>query len=174
MYSAHLIVSLHRKARMMRKAMLLTLLSVLALFACTDRRYPTTLVAADSLCAVNPDSALHLLTQYKDSIQTASKAHRMYYHLLTAKASDKVDLLQPDADHILSLVDYYEHGGDRSLLPTAYYYAGRTYCELHDAPQALGWFQKAAEAAGEDWSLQSKIHSQMGYLFLCHIITSIK
>jgi hypothetical protein len=42
----------------MRKAIFLTLLSVLALFACTDRRYPTTLVVADSLCAVNPDSAL--------------------------------------------------------------------------------------------------------------------
>ena len=56
-----------------------------------------------------------------------------YYELLTVKASDKADKLNPDADHILSLVDYYEHG-DRSLLPTAYYYAGRTYYELHDAP----------------------------------------
>ena len=150
---------------MMRKAIFLTLLSVLALFACTDRRYPTTLVAADSLCAVNPDSALHLLTQYKDSIQTASKADRMYYHLLTVKASDKADKLKPDADHILSLVDYYEHGGDKSLLPTAYYYAGRTYCELRDEPTALHYYLLGENKCDETDPLISRIYSQIAYSY---------
>ena len=149
----------------MRKAIILTLLSVLALFACTDRRYPTTLVVADSLCAVNPDSALHLLTQYKDSIQTASKADRMYYELLTVKASDKADLLQPDADHILSLVDYYEHGGDKSLLPTAYYYAGRTYCELRDEPTALHYYLLGENKCDETDPLISRIYSQIAYSY---------
>ena len=150
---------------MMRKAIFLTLLSVLALFACTDRRYPTTLVAADSLCAVNPDSALHLLTQYKDSIQTASKADRMYYELLTVKASDKADKLKPDADHILSLVDYYEHGGDKSLLPTAYYYAGRTYCELRDEPTALHYYLLGENKCDETDPLISRIYSQIAYSY---------
>ncbi len=61
---------------------------------------------------------------------------------------------------------YYESRGDKRLLPTAYYYAGRTYYELHDAPQALDYFQKAAEVAGEDSKLKGCIYSNIGYLFL--------
>ena len=165
MYSAHLIVSLQTENRTMRKAMRFTLLLVLTLLACTGHRYPTQLVVADSLCAVNPDSALHLLKQYKDSIQTASTADRMYYELLTVKASDKADKLQPDAEHILSLVDYYEHNGDKDLLPTAYYYAGRTYCELRDEPTALKYFLFAEQTARYTDDLISRIYSQIGYLY---------
>ena len=43
-----------------------TLLLVLTLLACTSHHYPTQLVVADSLCAVNPDSALRILKLMED------------------------------------------------------------------------------------------------------------
>jgi len=170
LYSAHLIVSLHRKARMMRKAMLLTLLSVLALFACTDHRYPTTLVAADSLCAVNPDSALHLLTQYKDSIQTASKADRMYYHLLLADAMNKA-YVDMSTDSILKEVaDYYDRHGSANEQMRAHYLLGCAYRDMGEAPMALQCYQDAVDKADTlsqdcNYRLLTSVYGQMAEIF---------
>ena len=136
------------------------------IFSCGGHRYPQQLLTADSLTEVNPDSAVALLRQLSPQMQHERKAVRMYHRLLTVKAADKADQLQPVPDSILPIVKYYEGRGDKRLLPTAYYYAGRTYYELHDAPQALDYFQKAAEVAGEDYGLKSKIYSQMGNLFM--------
>jgi tetratricopeptide (TPR) repeat protein len=68
----------------------------------------------------------------------------------------------------MPLVNYYEHGGDKALLPVAYYYAGRTYADMQDAPRALDYFQRALEAMKDrkDVSLKGKIYSQMGYLYM--------
>ena len=136
------------------------------IFSCGDHRYPQQLLTADSLTEVNPDSAVALLRQLSPQMQDERKAVRMYHRLLTVKAADKADQLQPVPDSILPIVKYYEGRGDKRLLPTAYYYAGRTYYELHDAPQALDYFQKAAEVAGEDWNLEGCIYSNIGHLFL--------
>ena len=149
---------------MMRKAMLLTLLSVLALFACTDRRYPTTLVAADSLCAVNPDSALSLLTQYKDSIQTASKAHRMYYHLLLADAMNKAYVDMTTDSILKEVADYYDRHGSANEQMRAHYLLGCAYRDMGEAPMALQCYQDAVDKADTtntecDFSLLSRLHS---------------
>ncbi len=136
------------------------------MFSCGGHRYPQQLLTADSLTEVNPESAVALLRQLRPQMQQERKAVQMYHRLLTIKAADKSDQLQPVADSILPIVKYYESRGDKRLLPTAYYYAGRTYYELHDAPQALDYFQKAADVAGENYGLQSKIFSQMGYLLM--------
>ena len=170
MYSAHLIVSLHRKARMMRKVMLLTLLSVLALFACTDRRYPTTLVAADSLCAVNPDSALHLLTQYKDSIQTASKAHRMYYHLLLADAMNKAYVDMTTDSILKEVADYYDRHGSANEQMRAHYLLGCAYRDMGEAPMALQCYQDAVDQADTlsqdcNYRLLTSVYGQMAEIF---------
>ena len=137
------------------------------LCSCGGHHYPPSLLTADSLTEVNPDSAVALLRQLRPQMQRERKTIRMYHRLLTIKAADKADQLQPVADSILPLVKYYEGRGDKSLLPTAYYYAGRTYYELHDAPQALDYFQKAAEVVNENNDdLRNAIYSQMGTLCL--------
>ena len=137
------------------------------IFSCGDHRYPQQLLTADSLTEVNPDSAVSLLRQLSPQMQDERKAVRMYHRLLTVKAADKADQLQPVPDSILPLVKYYESwSGDKRLLPTAYYYAGRTYYELHDAPQALDYFQKAADVLENDWELKGCIYSNIGYIFL--------
>ena len=150
--------------------MLLTLLSVLALFACTDRRYPTTLVVADSLCAVNPDSALHLLTQYKDSIQTASKAHRMYYHLLLADAMNKA-YVDMSTDSILKEVaDYYDRHGSANEQMRAHYLLGCAYRDMGEAPMALQCYQDAVDKADTlsqdcNYRLLTSVYGQMAEIF---------
>ena len=129
------------------------------IFSCGGHRYPQQLLTADSLTEVNPDSAVALLRQLRPQMERERKAVRMYHRLLTVKATDKADQLQPVADSILPIVKYYESRGDKHLLPTAYYYAGRTYYELHDAPQALDYFQKAAEVANVGNPLNNNILS---------------
>jgi len=154
----------------MRKAMLLTLLSVLALFACTDRRYPTTLVVADSLCAVNPDSALHLLTQYKDSIQTASKAHRMYYHLLLADAMNKAYVDMTTDSILKEVADYYDRHGSANEKMRAHYLLGCAYRDMGEAPMALQAYYDAISYADTtrndcDVNILIGIYGQMAHLF---------
>ena len=153
----------------MRKAMRFTFLLVLTLLACTGHRYPTQLVVADSLCAVNPDSALHLLTQYKDSVQTASKADRMYYHLLLADAMNKA-YVDMSTDSILKEVaDYYDRHGSANEQMRAHYLLGCAYRDMGEAPMALQCYQDAVDKADTtDMScitLLYKIHGQMAELF---------
>ena len=154
----------------MRKAIFLTLLSVLALFACTDRRYPTTLVAADSLCAVNPDSALSLLTQYKDSIQTASKADRMYYELLLADAMNKAYVDMTTDSILKEVVDYYDRHGSANEQMRAHYLLGCAYRDMGEAPMALQCYQDAVDQADTlshdcNYRVLTSVYGQMAEIF---------
>jgi len=123
---------------------------------------------ADTLVYHNPDSAIVLLQQLHNSITTEPKATQMYYQLLRIKAQDKAYITHTSDSSILQVLHYYEDRKDRKHLPEAYYYAGRVYSDLGDAPQALDYYQKAAEMLKEstDYRLQKVIYSQMGDLFL--------
>ena len=96
------------------------------------------------------------------------KATQMYYQLLTIKANDKAYIQHDSADLIKTVVEYYESKKDKKHLPEAYYYAGRVYRDLGDAPRALDYFQKAIESSNEDtdYELVSLMHNQMGMIFL--------
>lgn len=129
----------------------------------------TVLAGIDTLADSRPDSALRLLAGMKRSMTSASEAERNYYRLLLVKARDKAYIRHTSDSVILSLVDYYEHDGDKRLLPVAYYYAGRVYRDLNDAVKALKYFQKAENALAEtggSYSFEDKLHSQKGYLLI--------
>ena len=140
----------------------------LCLLACGGRHYPRVLSQADSLLEMMPDSALRLLAQWEDSAEVAPERVQMYYYLLTVKAADKAKITHTSDSIIRRVVDYYEHRGDRWLLPEACYYAGRVYRDLGDAPQALDYLQRAAELLEGSYyyELQKAVYSQMGDLFL--------
>lgn len=106
-------------------------------------QYPAVLETADSLAYVNPDSAVALLRSVETEMTASQPAVRHLYDLMTLKAQDKADLPLTSDSLILDILQYYEHGGDPNKLPEAYYYAGRVYSELGDAPQAIDYFQKA-------------------------------
>lgn len=129
----------------------------------------TVLAGIDTLADSRPDSALRLLVGMKRSMASVSEAERNYYRLLLVKARDKAYIRHTSDSVILSLVDYYEHDGDKRLLPVAYYYAGRVYRDLNDAVKALKYFQKAENALAEtggSYSFEDKLHSQKGYLLI--------
>ena len=112
-------------------------------------QYPAVLETADSLAYVNPDSAVALLRSVEAEMTASQPAVRHLYDLMTLKAQDKADLPLTSDSLILDILHYYEHGGDPNILPEAYYYAGRVYRELGDAPQAIGYFQKAQTSLNE-------------------------
>ena len=92
----------------------------------------------------------------------------MYYQLICLKAKDKAYITHTSDSSILQILKYYEQKGEKKHLPEAYYYAGRVYRDLGDAPQALDYYQKALDVSqsSKDYKLISRIYSQMGTLYL--------
>lgn len=146
---------------------LFLILVLLGFCACGHKPYPQSLIIADSLTNACPDSAITLLKNIENTLQTEPETTQMYYRLLCIKANDKAYIPHTSDSLILPVLHYYIEKGDEQHLPEAYYYAGRVYRDLGDAPQALEYFEKAAEALPEDggYKLKSKIYSQMGTLF---------
>lgn len=153
----------------MKCRFLLWVILPVLLASCSPGRYPASLLTADSLSSVRPDSALCLLTRLAADTADAPLSHRMYYRLLCIKAADKAYLPHTSDSLIRPVLHYYIEGGDPRLLPEAYYYAGRVYRDLGDDLQALSWFQKALEAirrnGDTDVHLKSKIYSQRATLY---------
>ena len=150
------------------KKVLLPIIALLLLICSCHRRpvYPSQLLEADSLCSVQPDSAIALLEELKAENAQWVKATQMYHNLLTVKAHDKAFITHTSDSMMLQVLSYYEHGGDKQLLPEAYYYMGSTYRDLNDAPRALEYYQKALEVMPEGASpLRRYVNNQMGWLF---------
>lgn len=145
----------------------LFLLATTVFCACGHKPYPQSLIVADSLTNAHPDSAVSLLKSLESTIQAEPEATQMYYRLLCIKAGDKAYKLHTSDSLILPVLHYYIEKDDERHLAEAYYYAGRVYRDLGDAPQALDYFEKALEALPEDkgGKLKGKIYSQMGTLF---------
>lgn len=154
----------------MKTNTLLILLTCLPLCfcACGRKPYPQSLIVADSLASVQPESAISLLKLLKDNMKAEPEATQMYYQLLCIKANDKAYIRHTSDSLILPVLNYYIEKDDKHHLAEAYYYAGRVYRDLEDAPQALGYFEKAIEASPKNagYKVKSKIYSQMGILFL--------
>lgn len=148
--------------------LLFPILLLMCICACTNKPYPQSLRVADSLIHNNPDSAVILLEELKRSMAFEPQATQMYYQLLTIKAKDKAYITHTSDSLIKTVVKYYEERKDRERLPETYYYAGRVYRDLGDAPQALEYLQKAIESTKDctDYRLISRIYSQTGTLYL--------
>ncbi len=149
---------------------LFTLLLLHCLYGCgrIGRSYPEILLSADSLCCTHPDSALAVLTAIKANMDKENQRIQMYYQLLYTKAADKAYIPHKSDSIIRRIVNYYERKSAMEYLPETYYYAGRVYSDLGDAPQALDYFQKALETlrTSKDHRLISRIYSQMGTLYV--------
>lgn len=137
-------------------------------YSCDNKPLPYTMKVANSLVNTHPDSVLALLKQFKDSINLEPKETQIYYQLLTIKAKDKAYITHTSDSILLKVLHYYENKKDKRHLPEVYYYAGRVYRDLGDAPQALDFFFQAIDASYlyMDYKLVSRIYSQIGTLYL--------
>ena len=157
----------------MRKLISITITGIILLLAsCKGEQYPSSLQLAHRLTYEDPDSAVLVLKKISGEMAEVSDPVRRYYQLLCIRADDKTDQMNVSPDSIQELVHYFEKEGDKRLLPTAYYYAGRVYSDLNIAPISLTYFQKALDAMedDEDTALKGSIYSQMGYLYLFQYI----
>lgn len=127
-----------------------------------------TILQIERMMETAPDSALTLLYELNNSIQTKDKATQMYHKLLTTKAKDKCYIPHTSDSLMKVLVHYYEENGTSEQLMEAYYYLGSTYRDLHDAPRALNYFQKAADAStdSKEYKILGRIYGQIGTLYL--------
>lgn len=150
------------------KTILYFALLLLALYSCSNRPSPRALQVADSLTYCQPDSAVALLQQMKESILSEPEATQMRYYLLCIKAQDKAYITHTSDSLIQQVVRYYRKHKDKTYLPEALYFAGRVYRDLGDAPQALEYFQRAISHSTKetDYKLISNVYSQIGMIFL--------
>jgi tetratricopeptide (TPR) repeat protein len=101
-----------------------------------------------------------ILDKMKPQLSEISKAQRMRYNLLYAKAMNKgyVDFT---SDSIMKDVTaYYDHHGSDNDKLMAHYLLGCVYRDMGDAPSAINCFNDATEYAGKD---------KNSYLMLCCI-----
>lgn len=154
--------------RTLRTLLLFFPLLLLAFVSCGKRNDGLPALQRVALLAnTHPDSAMALLDSLRDSIFLQPRSVRMYYDLLTVKARDKAYIRHTSDSLIRNVLRYYERQDDKKHLPETYYYAGRVYSDLGDAPQALNYFIRASETAdGKDYDLLSRIYSQIGTLYL--------
>lgn len=148
--------------------LLLVILLLACFYACGNKPYPRTMQIADSLVNTCPDSTLALLNQLKEEIKKEPEVTQVYYQLLAIKTKDKAYIPHLSDSIIKQVVSYYENTKDKNHLPEAYYYAGRVYSDLNDAPQALDYYHKAIDNTTEntDYRLMTLIYYQTGMLYL--------
>ena len=156
---------------MKRNVLAYLLLSIVLLTACERHYdYPRELLLVDSLCEVSPDSALLCLQDMSTQMLQGPEPVRRYYQLLTIRAADKAYIPHTSDSLILQLVEYYEHEGDPSLLPTAYYLAGNVYYDLENIHEALAYYHKALKQleGTDNYLLMARTNSMIGTLLFHH------
>lgn len=159
------------------KKLPLVLLAIVSLFVLAgchgDKQYDDLLQQADSIMNINDDSAkvaIKLLDKVKPQLNDFSKAQRMRYQLLYHKAKNKADILFSSDSIMKNVVAYYENHSTSNERMLAYYMLGCVYRDIHEAPMALEYYNKATEQADTtsqdcDYATLCRIYGQMGILF---------
>ena len=122
------------------------ILSILLLTACGESKHVQfqQLQHIDSIAELNADSAIVMLNAInRDSLW--GNDNKFYFDLLKIRANDKAYIAHTSDSEILSVINYFENHDFYNLLPVAFYYGGRVYSDLGDAPQTLEYFQKALD-----------------------------
>ena len=127
----------------------------------TDAR----LVAADSLMAVRPDSALAILQGIAPE-SLRGKANNAYYALLLTQAQYK-NYVPITSDSLIDVaVRYYDNAGDAEKRTRAYIFKGAALNEMGDHLAAIEWYKKAETVADTgDYENLGYIHMRLGELY---------
>lgn len=158
----------------MKEKVIFLLLIIMILTSCAgNRKYDDLMQRADSIMNVNDDSAkvaIRMLDGVKPQLLEFSKAQKMRYELLRHKAMNKACITFTSDSVIKEVVDYYDNHGSANERMLANYVLGCVYRDLHEAPMALEYYNKATEqadttAADCDYGTLYRVYSQMGFLF---------
>ena len=158
----------------MKEKVIYLLLIIMILTSCAgNRKYDDLMQRADSIMNVNDDSAkvaIRMLDGVKSQLPEFSKAQKMRYELLRHKAMNKAYISFTSDSIMKEVVDYYDRHGSANERMLANYVLGCVYRDLHEAPLALEYYNKATEqadttAADCDYGTLYRVYSQMGFLF---------
>lgn len=162
------------KGSRMKQRVIYILLFLIAIVSCTgNKRYDSMLQRADSLMECTESSAeaaISLLDSMKPQLEDLSKRQKMQYALLYHKAMNKADIPMTSDSVMKEVADYYDSHGSANEQMLANYVLGCVYRDLHEAPLALEYYNKAVEladttAADCDYATLYRVYSQMGFLF---------
>ena len=158
----------------MKEKVIYLLLILLLLASCAgNRKYDDLMQRADSIMNVNDESAkvaIRMLDGVKSQLPEFSQAQKMRYELLRHKAMNKACITFTSDSVMKEVVDYYDHHGSANERMLANYVLGCVYRDMHEAPMALEYYNKATEqadttAADCDYGTLYRVYSQMGFLF---------
>lgn len=158
----------------MKEKVIYLLLILLILASCAgNRKYDDLMKRADSIMNVNDDSAkvaIRMLDGVKSQLPEFSQSQKMRYELLRHKAMNKACITFTTDSVMKEVVDYYDHHGSANERMLANYVLGCVYRDMHEAPMALEYYNKATEqadttAADCDYGTLYRVYSQMGILF---------
>lgn len=136
---------------------------MLALASCSSRKEACELYEyVNTAIDTNPESALQMLDSISRDIDRSDEDIACHFNLLLIKAKDKAYIHHESDSVILSVIPYFEKHTEH--LPEAYYYAGRVYSDMGDAPEALNYFEKSLELLPED-SRAENVLKQKSVLF---------
>ena len=148
------------------KQLVIIILSIILLSACGNREHVQfeKLQHIDSIAEINADSAVAMIKMInRDTL--SSNDNKYYYDLLKIRTNDKAYIAHTSDSAILSVIDYFENNDFNNLLPVAYYYGGRVYSDLGDAPQALEYFHKALDCENINTHIEAVTYSQMAEIY---------
>ena len=158
----------------MKEKVIFLLLIIMLLTSCAgNRKYDDLMQRADSIMNVNDDSAkvaIRMLDGVKPQLPELSQSQKMRYELLCHKAMNKACITFTSDSVMKEVVDYYDHHGSANERMLANYVLGCVYRDMHEAPMALEYYNKATEqadttAADCDYGTLYRVYSQMGFLF---------
>ena len=158
----------------MKEKVIYLLLILLILASCAgNRKYDDLMLRADSIMDVDDDSAtvaIRMLDGVKSQLPEFSQSQKMRYELLRHKAMNKACITLTSDSVMKEVVDYYDNHGSANERMLANYVLGCVYRDMHEAPMALEYYNKATEqadttAADCDYGTLYRVYSQMGFLF---------
>lgn len=158
----------------MKEKVIFLLLIIMLLSSCAgNRKYDDLMQRADSIMNVNDDSArvaIRMLDGVKPQLPEFSQSQKMRYELLRHKAMNKACITFTSDSVMKEVVDYYDHHGSANERMLANYVLGCVYRDMHEAPMALEYYNKATEQADTtskdcDYATLFRVYSQMGILF---------
>lgn len=130
------------------KKILYIILAIVLVSACAGNKEAKELFArVESVMDEYPDSALALLERAKTHKDAWSKAQRMRFELLHAKAQNKAYVDFTTDSVMKEVVEYYDGHGTANEKMEAHYLLGCTYRDMGESPMALSCYLDATEKA---------------------------
>ena len=138
--------------------------------SCTENKaYNHVLSSADSMMNLNDESAkiaIQMLDSMKPKWGELSKSQKMRCQLLYHKAMNKADIMFTSDSVMKDVVAYYDKYGSANERMLANYVLGCVYRDLHEAPLALEYYNKATEQADTtatdcDYGTLYRVYSQI-------------